>query len=159
MPHIHEKIDFTAEVFVVFKDRVLLRKHDKYKIWLAVGGHIELDEDPNQAAVREVKEEVGLDVRLVDKSFSYKGPEDSKELELMPPKFVNRHRINERHEHVTMIYFGVSKTDDIKQGEGELSDEIKWFTEEELNDENYGIRDNIRHYAKKALEELKGLNY
>ena len=54
MPHIHDNIDFTAEVFVVYKGRVLLRKHDKYKMWLSVGGHIEPDEDPNQAAVREV---------------------------------------------------------------------------------------------------------
>lgn len=54
MAHIHEKIDFTVEVFVVFQNKVLLRKHDKYKIWLSVGGHIELDEDPNQAALREV---------------------------------------------------------------------------------------------------------
>jgi len=55
MPHIHDKIDFTVEVFVVHQKAVLLRRHDKYKIWLSVGGHIELDEDPNQAAIREVK--------------------------------------------------------------------------------------------------------
>ena len=55
MPHIHEKIDFAVEVFVVHKNKVLLRKHDKYKTWLGVGGHIELDEDPNQVAIREVK--------------------------------------------------------------------------------------------------------
>ncbi len=36
MPHIHEKIDFTAEVFIVNSDKVLLRKHDKYKFWLSV---------------------------------------------------------------------------------------------------------------------------
>jgi hypothetical protein len=53
MSHLHEKIDFTVEVFVVSGDAVLLRKHDKYKIWLGVGGHIELDEEPTQAAVRD----------------------------------------------------------------------------------------------------------
>ena len=63
-PHIHEKVDLTAEVFVVYRDKVLLRMHDKYHFWMSVGGHIEIDEDPNQAAVREVKEEVGLDVIL-----------------------------------------------------------------------------------------------
>ena len=56
MAHIHEKIDFTVEVFVVYQDKVLLRKHDKYGMWLSVGGHIELDEDPNETALREVKE-------------------------------------------------------------------------------------------------------
>ena len=47
MPHIHEKIDFTVEVFIVHKDTVLLRMHDKVKKWLGPGGHIELHEDPS----------------------------------------------------------------------------------------------------------------
>ena len=70
MAHIHEKIYFTVEVFVVYGNKVLLRKHDKYGIWLSVGGHIELDEDPNQAALREVREEVG---RIVQASGSWDG--------------------------------------------------------------------------------------
>jgi len=52
MPHIHELIDFTSEVFIIFQGKVLLRKHDKFKIWLSVGGHVELNEDPNEAAPR-----------------------------------------------------------------------------------------------------------
>lgn len=60
MPHIHERIDWTVDVLIVHEDRVLLRKHDKYKVWLMVGGHIELDEGPEEAALREVQEEVGL---------------------------------------------------------------------------------------------------
>lgn len=68
MPHIHDKIDFCSETFVVYKGTILLRKHDKNKIWRSVGGHIELDEDPNEAAVREVKEEVGLDVVLFNEA-------------------------------------------------------------------------------------------
>ena len=60
MPHIHKKIDFTVEVFVVYKDKVLLRMHDKHHIWLSVGGHIELGEDPVEAAKREVKRKLSL---------------------------------------------------------------------------------------------------
>src|SRR3989344_5859609 len=105
MPHIHEKIDFTAEVFIVHQDKVLLRKHDKYKIWLSIGGHIELDEDPNQAALREVKEEVGLGVDLYN---PHSTPFPISSGELIPPIFVNRHRINEKHEHVTLVYFATS---------------------------------------------------
>ena len=56
MAHIHEKIDFTASVYIVFENKVLLRLHDKYNLWLGVGGHIELDEDANAALLREVKE-------------------------------------------------------------------------------------------------------
>ncbi len=66
MPHIHEKIDFCVEVFIVHKNKVLLRVHDKFKFWLSIGGHIELDEDPIEAAYREVKEEVGFTLKRKD---------------------------------------------------------------------------------------------
>ncbi len=153
MPHIHEKIDFTVEVFVVHNNKVLLRKHDKLKIWLSVGGHIELDEDPNQAAVREVKEEVGLDIKLFEKApFQFK--EDVEYKELIASRFLNRHRINSNHEHITLVYFAKSNTNQIKQSGMELSEECKWFSKEELDDPTYGIRENIIFYAKKALDEL-----
>lgn len=152
MPHIHKKIDFTVEVFVVYKNTVLLRKHDKYKIWLSVGGHIELNEDPNQAAIREVKEEVGLDVTLAGEISYSEASENFREL--LPPRFLNRHRIHGTHEHVTMVYFAVSSTNNINQGKIEVSEELHWFTAEDLNDRKYDLRENIRFYAKKALDEL-----
>ncbi len=152
MPHIHDKVDFTVEVFVVYKNKVLLRKHDKYKIWLSVGGHIELDEDPIQAVIREVKEEVGLDVNIVGETLKFKEPIDYKEL--IPPKFLNRHRINDSHEHVTLVYFGSVLDNQIVQGQNEVSDSVHWFTREELDDEKYGIRENVKYYAKEALDEL-----
>jgi 8-oxo-dGTP pyrophosphatase MutT (NUDIX family) len=150
MPHIHEKVDLTVEVFIVHKNKVLLRKHDKYKIWLSIGGHIELDEDPNQAAIREVKEEVGMDIALLGAIPDVESTDTFKEL--LPPRFLNRHRINENHEHVTMVYFAESVTDSIHQGQDEISEEIRWFAADELDDPKYDLKKNVRYYAKKALE-------
>lgn len=48
MPHIHELIDYTAEIFIVHQGKVLIRLHDKYDIRTCPGGHIELDENPNE---------------------------------------------------------------------------------------------------------------
>src|SRR3989344_7895433 len=98
MAHIHEKIDFTAEVFIVYQDKVLLRQHDKYKKWLSVGGHIELDEDPNQAAVREVKEEVGLEVLLYEPPLYQAREKEGEYRELIPPQFMNIHKVNDTHQ-------------------------------------------------------------
>jgi len=151
MPHIHEKIDFTVEVFIVFNNRVLLRKHDKYKKWLGVGGHIELDEDPIQAAIREVKEEVGLNVELFGKILPF---ENENYKELLPPRFLNRHRINETHEHVTLIYFAKSKTDTLLLPNKEISEECRWFSKEELERNDFGIKEDIKEYALSALKEL-----
>ncbi len=152
MPHIHPLIDFTVEVFIVHKDKVLLRKHDKYKKWLSVGGHIELNEDPNQAAVREVKEEVGLDVKLDDSLKPNYKKNDS--LELIPPYFINRHKTTGNHEHVTLVYFGTCKTDKISQPtKEEQSEECRWFSKDEV-EQNNELLSNIKFYALEALAKL-----
>ncbi len=58
--------EFTVAVFVVHRDRVLLHYHRKLNMWLPPGGHIEPNELPDDAALREVAEETGLRCRLLD---------------------------------------------------------------------------------------------
>jgi len=154
MPHLHKKIDFTVEVFIVYKNKVLLRQHDKYKIWLGVGGHIELDEDPNQAALREVKEEVGLNIALANKLRLQKNIAKNYK-ELIAPRFLNRHRINKTHEHVTLVYFATAKTDKVVTNSLDKSTRWKWLTINELNKNTYGIKKDIIFYAKQALADLR----
>ena len=156
MPHIHEKIDFTVEVFIVYKNKVLLRKHDKYKLWMSVGGHIELDEDPIVAAIREVKEEVGLDIVLYNKNDLTK-LNDSVSTELIPPIFINRHYLNQdqKHEHVTLVYFSKASNDNLVFPDNkEKSEECKWFTIEEIDNPEFGINNRVKEYAKTALQTL-----
>ncbi len=153
MAHIHEKIDITSEVFVVYQDKVLLRIHDKYKIWLSVGGHVELDEDPNEAAVREVKQEVGLDVELYhDPSYPVLQRDGFRDL--VPPEFMNRHRISPTHEHVTLVYFARASTDHLVLSSTEKSAGCKWFTRDELNDSQYKLTPDVQLYTQSALEKL-----
>lgn len=154
MPHIHDRIDFTSEVFIVHRNRVLLRMHDKFKFWLSVGGHIELDEDPNQAAVREVKEEVGLDVTLYGTPHQTE-PGNPDYTELIAPQFLSRMRISPTHEHVTLVYFATTEHDGITASEKEKSDGIHWFSMEDLADPKYALKPNVRFYAEQALKTLK----
>ncbi len=51
---------FTVSGFVAEGDRTLLHWHKKLQIWLPPGGHIDADEDPIQAVLREVLEETGI---------------------------------------------------------------------------------------------------
>ncbi len=153
MSHIHSAIDFTVEVFIVYDQKVLLRKHDKYGIWLSIGGHIELDEDPLQAALREVKEEVGLKIELYHDPVLQLTQRDSYR-ELIPPQFMNRHKINDTHEHVTLVYFARSSTDQLLLSQTERSSGCRWFTREELDQPQYGINDHIKMYARSALEKV-----
>src|ERR1700685_170331 len=106
MAHIHEKIDFTVAIFVVHDGRILLIHHRKLNKWLPLGGHVELDEDPEIAALREAKEESGLDVELVGERPPTTEPGTRA---LIAPRFLDIHRITETHEHIGMIYWARPK--------------------------------------------------
>jgi 8-oxo-dGTP pyrophosphatase MutT (NUDIX family) len=149
MAHIHEKIDFTATVLIVCDGKVLLRKHDKYEMWFGVGGHIELDEDANAAALREVKEEVGLVVTLVPPPhWEERMPPLGTGRELIPPMFMNIHKITDIHQHHDLIFIAKSETQEVIPETS--TDEWKWCTKEDL--ENFdGLETQTRH-AEFALE-------
>jgi 8-oxo-dGTP pyrophosphatase MutT (NUDIX family) len=150
MPHIHEKVDLTVETFIVNDNAVLLRKHDKYGIWLGVGGHVELDEDPVEAAIREAKEEVGLDIDIFGEVKSFDGEDEGKEI--LPPRFINRHKVNLTHEHVALVYFATVDDRNIIPSVKEHSEGIRWCTKEELVD--MPLKKHIRHYVQEALRVL-----
>ena len=65
MPHLHELYDFVVSAFIVHDDKVLLVHHPKYDKWIPMGGHVELDEDPETALFREIEEETGLEVSIL----------------------------------------------------------------------------------------------
>jgi 8-oxo-dGTP pyrophosphatase MutT (NUDIX family) len=50
----------TASCFIVDGDKLLLHHHRRLNRWLQMGGHVEADEDPASAALREGAEESGL---------------------------------------------------------------------------------------------------
>mgnify|MGYP001573395071 CR=1 FL=1 len=152
MPHIHEKIDYAADVYIVNDGAVLLRMHEKYDRWFPPGGHVELDEDFAEAALRETLEETGLTVKLLGDEPAIINDE---EREVRVPYFINRHRINEVHEHISFEYFGTSETRELNPAEGEKQDGFKWFTKEELDDPAYGVDSRVSHYAKTALEAAR----
>jgi 8-oxo-dGTP pyrophosphatase MutT (NUDIX family) len=116
------------------------------------GGHIEPEDDPNQAAVREVKEEVGLDVELYDnRKFKY---DTDGYKELIPPQFMNRHRISDTHEHVTFTFFAIARSDQLALDvTNEVSDEVGWFTKQELeNLSEEELSPHVKYYALAALD-------
>lgn len=55
---------FTSTVYIVEAGRTLLIYHKKFKKWLPPGGHLHPNETPSEAALREAKEETGLEIEL-----------------------------------------------------------------------------------------------
>ncbi len=97
---------FTATGFVIVGGATLVHWHEKVQEWLPPGGHIEPDEDPVQAVLREVKEETGLDVRILPTSEL---PEISNLEQVVPPYTVMIEDVYDnkvgKHQHIDLIYF------------------------------------------------------
>ncbi len=150
MPHIHEKIDFTSAIFVVENGKVLMIHHRKLDKWLPLGGHIELDEDPEQAALREAKEESGLDVELIGERPPTTGPGTRA---LIAPRFLDIHRISNTHEHIGLIYFARPKSGTTTLATEEHHD-IRWCAADDLEKLEPIISDAVKWYALKAIQEV-----
>lgn len=147
MAHIHEDIDWTVDVYIVHHNKVLLRLHEKYGIWLGVGGHIELDEDPLQAAKRECLEEVGLKIQInTEETLTAASDEESQDLPV--PAFMNIHRISATHRHIGMVYYATCDTN-VVTPENE-NDTWEWLTEEQVCAKK-DMLSKVRHYALGAL--------
>ena len=97
---------FTATGFVVHEDATLLHWHRKVKMWLPPGGHIEENEDPVQAVLREVEEETGVQVEVVPTGtpINLDYPE-----QVHAPFTIEIEDIDDPvqgwHQHIDMIYF------------------------------------------------------
>jgi 8-oxo-dGTP pyrophosphatase MutT (NUDIX family) len=153
MAHLHEKIDFTVAIFVVAQEKVLLIHHRKLNTWLPLGGHIELDEDPEIAALREAKEESGLDVELLGERPPTTGPGTRA---LIAPRFLDIHRISATHEHIGMIYWARPKGGTLKLAEAEHHD-IRWCSRAELEELQPPMDAPVKWYCHQALEEISRL--
>jgi 8-oxo-dGTP pyrophosphatase MutT (NUDIX family) len=151
MAHIHEKIDFTVAIFVVHAEKILLIHHRKLDKWLPLGGHIELDEDPEQAALREAKEESGLDVELLGERPPTTSPGTRA---LIAPRFLDIHRISDTHEHIGMIYWARPKHSAQVQLATEEHHDIRWCNLADLDKLNPPMTDAVKWYCRQAIEEI-----
>jgi 8-oxo-dGTP pyrophosphatase MutT (NUDIX family) len=150
MAHIHELNDFISTVFIVFQGKVLLRQHEKYNIWTGAGGHVELDEDPNQAAIREVKEEVGLDIELISDDIYSFPAYNHKYKDLVAPFAMNIHQIKDGpHHHIDLIFAAIAHTDQVILESP--NDVVKWMTKDEIEAADF-LDDRRKKYSLKALE-------
>ena len=152
MAHIHEKIDFTVAIFVVHQGKILLIHHRKLDKWLPLGGHIELDEDPEIAALREAKEESGFDVELIGERPPTTEPGTRA---LIAPRFLDIHRINATHEHIGLIYWARPRRGDVTLAAAEHHG-IRWCSAAELDALQPPMSDAVKWYCRQALAEVAG---
>lgn len=143
--------DFTVAVFVVHHDHVLLHPHRKLGIWLPPGGHIEPNELPDEAALREVEEEAGITVELVG-GYGVEIDDPAAPQQLVRPQGIQLEDISPGHQHIDLIYYA--------RPAGALADELpppiddmRWLREEDLD--AIGLTDEVRTWALQALRAFR----
>jgi 8-oxo-dGTP pyrophosphatase MutT (NUDIX family) len=149
MPHIHEKYDFVITVFIVYGDKVLLVHHPRYDKWIPMGGHIELDEDPEEALFREIKEETGLEVQILAEKPSIT-QHDTKFV--FAPRYIDVHEANPPHKHIALVYFAKAKND--KHTMSDEHSDIRWLNLDDLNNPEYKLSDSVKFYCREAIKSV-----
>jgi 8-oxo-dGTP pyrophosphatase MutT (NUDIX family) len=149
MGHIHEQFDFVVTVFLVHDGRVLFANHPRYGKWVPIGGHIDLDENPDQAVFREVEEETGItEIELLTEKPSV--PTEPGNVFLNTPNYMGVYDANPPHRHISLNYFAR-----VKDKQVTMSDEhtaVKWLGLDDLTKKEYELTPSLQFYTTKAIE-------
>ncbi|GCF14665.1 NUDIX hydrolase [Haloarcula mannanilytica] len=147
---------FVATVYVVSDGAVALHEHSKLDMWLPAGGHIDRDELPHEAALRETREELGLDVDLI-------APQQDIESETVRSIPQPQHFLLEDinvdaegevgHQHIDFIFYGHADSRDITPGPGEQpADDWEWFDADALRAQVNRFPADVVEIGERAIE-------
>lgn len=155
---------FTSTVFVVFKNRIALHWHEKVNMWLPPGGHVDDNEDPIQTAIRECKEETGIDISIFSESF-YEFTDKNLQ-SIFPPVTILIENVKDSeigsHQHIDFIYFGFPKYSTF-----ELSSNWIWVSKKDLecetkfqnpHSEYFSPPNDVKILGLEAIFKLKNLS-
>jgi 8-oxo-dGTP pyrophosphatase MutT (NUDIX family) len=158
------KRHFTVTGFVSRGDATALHWH-RLGMWLPPGGHIEPDEDPIEAVLREVREETGLTVEVIPtvERFDYREP-----VALPPPVTIGVYDIprdgglDEAHQHIDLVYVTRPLDDaDLRPERGEI---WRWVDSASLRDgvaiapdggAPVAVADDVRELGLAAIEAAR----
>lgn len=128
---------YTSTVFLITEEKprqVLLMHHKKLDCWMPPGGHQENMENPYETAIREVKEETGIDIA---KHLPQPEVLDDRAISLPLPEFLLEEQIDARgdqpdHFHLDMTYVVAIPHQESKNAEAESND-LQWFGFDQLD--------------------------
>lgn len=140
------ELQIVVGAYIFSGDKLLLIHHRKLDKWLPVGGHIDRNETPDAAVIREAKEEVGLDVEIIQTDAT---PEcGNMNPKLAVPFHVNVHSVGD-HDHCCLFYVCKVKNEEIQMNNRELKN-FQWFSKEDLNQPH--IPEDVKAIALTAFK-------
>ncbi len=125
---------FTATVYIIKNQHVLLIYHRKLHKWLPPGGHMDPHEIPPETAKREAFEETGLEIELLSQENIWIDRWNAKSFER--PFMCLLEEIPQRpdfpaHQHIDMIYVGRPIGGELIENIEETGG-LRWFSLDEI---------------------------
>lgn len=96
---------FTATGIILNNGKIFVLWHKKLNVWLPPGGHIEKNETPEEALIRECKEEINEEILIIKNKNNKLGTSDVAVIN--NPYCILVEPINDKngfHHHVDFIY-------------------------------------------------------
>jgi N utilization substance protein B len=112
--------------------------HDVFGHWTLSKGGIEEGEDERKCAIREIKEEMGINIEIIE--------------EIGRNEYVANHPEKGKHRKQVTYFLAVSQFEPLKLGETGGLDDAKWFKLQEILDLNF--YDDILPLVTKALKKI-----
>ena len=127
-----------ASVFVFNpKDRkFLMIKHKKVGKWLQPGGHLEKGEEPHEAGMREVFEETGISVKIINKLA------------------ISEYISEKTHVHVDFSYLAYPLENQKETVNQDETDGLSWFSLKEILSDGFDTFEDVRFLCKKIQSEF-----
>lgn len=138
---------FVATGYVVRDGKTLLIRHKKLGMWLPPGGHIDENELPDEAVVREILEETGLDAEIVSERRTEECERGVTYLHV--PNHVQLEDIPNHPQHIDLIYFCRAKSEAAPVISERETEGARWFSIEDLR--SPGVREEVRQTGERAI--------
>jgi len=144
---------FTATVYVVHDGATALHEHPRLGIRVPPGGHVDRDELPHRAGIREVREETGLDPTLLTEADPF---EVEAGRSLPRPRHrmlydVNVHDGDVGHQHVDSIFYATVDRRELDPADDEPDhDAWRWYAAADLR--SGGFDADVARFGREAIE-------
>lgn len=151
-----QRAEFVCEGFVLNSknDSILFIQRTKPPMagwWLPPGGHISNNEgeDPIDGVMREVKDETGIDVDVIDLKKDMPLVLDERTIRIPMPHHIQIEDIDPKHNHIDFIYLCKAKYDGPLKGEG--GKDVRWLTYSDIV--RFKMPGNVRELARNILSK------
>jgi 8-oxo-dGTP pyrophosphatase MutT (NUDIX family) len=148
---------WTATAYILDEGRVLLIYHRKLQKWLPPGGHLEPNELPSEGAIREAREETGLDIELILEENCWIERWNANSFPrpyLCLLEEIPAHGEHPPHQHVDMIYLARPIGGQLKEN-GLETEGLRWFSLEQVEALNSDIEifEETKYVIRRILSE------